>query len=163
MFGKRKNEKDVDETPKNTVPTPSLRDVLEKSNVCSAADAIRLECSNTAGNVALGFAGLGYSPASSYASYAASLSEARTVDMLLDIYKDLAAAVMDVLEPEAAVAQLANVLENIKCPTDDCRACPYYVPGSIEHCDKNRFIAEYLVYKSFVKVNRPKQEEQEEE
>lgn len=85
-----------------------------------------------------------------------------TIDKLLDIYKDLAVAVMNVLEPEAAVARLTNVLENIKCPTDDCRACPYHIPGNVEHCDKNRFLAEYLVYKDFIKVNRPKQEKQEE-
>lgn len=161
MFGKRKNEKDVNETPKNTIPAPSLRDVLEKSNALSAA-ATRLECSNTAGNVALGFAGLGYSAASPYAAYTTGLSEARTIDKLLDVYRDLAAAVMNVLEPEAAVARLTNVLENIKCPTDDCRACTYHVPGSIEHCDKNRLIAEHLVYKGIIKVNRPKQEEREE-
>ena len=161
MFGKRKNENenenDIGEMPKHTIPAPSLRDILEMSNTHSAADATRLSgC-----GAAAGFTPLGYSPASPYASFTTGPSTIH-LDRLLDAYKDLATAVMNVLEPEAAVARLTNVLENIKCPTDDCRACPYHIPGSVEHCDKNRFIAEYLVYKGFIKVNRPKQEEQEE-
>lgn len=156
MFGKRKDEKDVDEIPRHTISAPSLRDILETSNAHSAADITRLSgCGATAG-----FTPLGYSPA--YAAYTTSLSETHIIDKLLNVYKDLATAVMNVLEPEAAVARLTNVLENIKCPTDDCRACPYHIPGSVEHCDKNRFLAEYLVYKGFIKVNRPKQEAQEE-
>lgn len=161
MFGKRKNENenknDINEMPKNTIPAPGLKELLQADK--SSIDAMRSASYATATKCSP----LGFSPEiPAYGSYGAYLSEAHTVDKLLNIYKDLATAVMNVLEPEAAVARLTNVLENIKYPTDDCRACPYHIPGSVEHCDKNRFLAEYLVYKDFVKVNRPKQEAQEE-
>jgi hypothetical protein len=160
MFGKRKNENDVNETYSNTASTSSLRDSLQASK--TDVDALRLtECVTAPGFIPLGLAHSSYSPASMCESFTTSLSITH-FDGLLEAYKDLATAVMNVLEPEAAVARLTNMLENIKCPTDDCRACPYHIPGNVEHCDKNRFLAEYLVYKGFIKVNRPKQEEQEE-
>ena len=73
---------------------------------------------------------------------------------MLSRIRDIHYEICTTLPKLQARERLIKVLEDRKCPADDCRKCKYYIAGSVDGCDKSSAIADYLLDYNIVRVNK---------
>ena len=57
--------------------------------------------------------------------------------------------------PNAAIRELVKALDARLCPEGGCKCCKHYVAGSVDGCNLNEAIAEYLIGEGYVIVRQP--------
>lgn len=67
----------------------------------------------------------------------------------------IASAQNIVSTPNAAIRELVKALDARQCPEGGCKCCKHYVAGSVDGCNLNEAIAEYLIGEGYVIVRQP--------
>lgn len=67
----------------------------------------------------------------------------------------IASAQNIVSTPNTAIRELVKALDARQCPEGGCKCCKHYVAGSVDGCNLNEAIAEYLIGEGYVIVRQP--------
>lgn len=155
LFGKDKKSSDCE----------SLKDMLDKmqseaatlrstAEMYAVRDAIGATFGHAVGS-ATSVCGVTASP---YVGYYTSSTTATPFDiekiiMMLDvIYNE----VTTVIPYSDGVDIIARALDGFQCPVEECKRCRYYLPGSVDGCDRTRALAAHLLESGTVKIIPPK-------
>lgn len=98
----------------------------------------------------------GFTPVGGFASTSTAFQNGYAIERIEKLVEEIYKNTITSMSHLESIEFLTQVLENRKCPTDDCKKCRYYMPGNVDKCDTNRMLAEYLVNGEFVKAIRPK-------
>lgn len=85
-------------------------------------------------------------------SYVSLLDFEKVTHMLDVIYNEITSAV-----PHSdGVDIIARALDGFQCPVEECKRCRYYLPGSVDSCDRTRALAAHLLESGTVRIVPPK-------
>lgn len=128
------------ETLRRSAEVYNVNDALNRTfgyTVGSTTDA----CSTAAS-----LSGLGSTPYIGYSNFE------KVTQMLDVIYNE----VTTVIPYSDGVDIIARALDGFQCPVEECKRCRYYLPGSVDGCDRTRALAAHLLESGTVKIIPPK-------
>jgi hypothetical protein len=148
LFGKDKKSSDCESIQDMIDRIQSESEALRRSaGMYSAADA---RLGHSVGSPTLGIAPTGCGTTTS--SYVSLLDFEKVTHMLDVIYNE----VTTVIPHSDGVDIIARALDGFQCPVEECKRCRYYLPGSVDGCDRTRALATHLLESGTVKIIPPK-------